>query len=77
MKDTNSDFVDRFVKDTILKRRHPICNVHSATIGNGLFALKKFKPGDHLRPQLCRGNYRQSTVLSLPYSIGTWWLHSG
>ena len=34
MKDTNSDFVDRFVKDTILKRRHPISN--------------NVQPGDHL-----------------------------
>ena len=31
-----------------LRRRHPTTGSFTEGIGNGLFALKKFKPGDHL-----------------------------
>jgi hypothetical protein len=37
-----------FVRPSSLRRRNPISNAYTETIGNGLFAQKKFKPGDHL-----------------------------
>ena len=36
------------IAPSILRRRHLTTGQYTEGIGNGLFALKKFKPGDHL-----------------------------
>ena len=55
------------VGPSTLRRRHPISNAHTETIGNGLFALKKFKPGDQLLnfvgDIICRTEYRNRTLM--------------
>ena len=37
-----------FVGPSKLRRRNPVTNAFTETIGNGLFAQQKFVPGDHL-----------------------------